>query len=81
MLTAVKLIKTLGKAEIMNKAIFEKLIRDHLEAKKIAPSVISDTLCAFSALYERQSYKGKATALVTSAIKEAIATHAKRNKK
>jgi hypothetical protein len=63
----------------MKKEAFEKLIRDHLESKSVHAGIINGVITDFSGRYSRGNYPGKATALITKAIKEGLATQKKRN--
>ena len=63
----------------MKKETFEKLIRDHLESKSVDAGIINGVITDFSGRYFRGNYTGKATALITKAIKEGLATQKKRN--
>ena len=62
----------------MKKEIFEKLVRDHLTIKKVNAGIINSTVNNYSASYQRGDYKGKATALISMAIKEALKLQSKR---
>ena len=59
---------------------FKKLITNHLELKNIDLGIINTTVNNYSGRYQRGDYKGKATALITTAIKEAMKTQSDRKK-
>jgi hypothetical protein len=59
---------------------FKKLITNHLESKNIDLGIINTTVNNYSGHYQRGDYKGKATALITTAIKEAMKTQSDRKK-
>jgi hypothetical protein len=59
---------------------FKKLITNHLESKNIDLGIINTTVNNYSGRYQRGDYKGKATALITTAIKEAMKTQSDRKK-
>ena len=63
----------------MKKESFDKLIRDHLESKSVDAGIINGVITDYSGRYQRGNYDGKATALITKAIKEGIALQKKRN--
>ena len=63
----------------MKKGSFNKLIRDHLNSESVDAGIIDGVIADYSGLYQRQNYSGKATALITKAIKEGIALQKKRN--
>tara|TARA_R110000787_G_C13093674_1_gene411660 strand:+ start:70 stop:270 length:201 start_codon:yes stop_codon:yes gene_type:complete len=60
---------------------FKKLIITHLQSKSVDAGIINDTVKNYSASYQRGDYKGKATALITTAIKEALKLQSKRKSK
>jgi hypothetical protein len=60
---------------------FKKLIATHLKSKDIDLGIINSTVNSYSGRYQRGDYKGKATALITTAIKEAIKLQSERKKK
>ncbi|MFT6988179.1 MAG: hypothetical protein ACJASL_000139 [Paraglaciecola sp.] len=60
---------------------FKKLIVSHLNSKNVDVGIINDTVKNYSASYQRGDYKGKATALITTAIKEALKLQSKRKDK
>ena len=60
---------------------FKKLIVTHLKSKNVDNGIINDTVKNYSASYQRGDYKGKATALITTAIKEALKLQSKRKDK
>ena len=60
---------------------FKKLIVTHLKSKNVDNVIINDTVKNYSASYQRGDYKGKATALITTAIKEALKLQSKRKGK
>jgi hypothetical protein len=60
---------------------FKKLIISHLNSKNIDLGIINDTVNKYAGSYHRGDYKGKATALMTTAIKEAIKLQSKRKDK
>ena len=60
---------------------FKNLITSHLQSKNVDISIINETVRDYSASYQRGDYKGKATALITTAIKEALKMQAKRGSK
>jgi hypothetical protein len=60
---------------------FKKLITSHLKSKDIDSGIINTTVNSYSGRYQRGDYKGKATALITTAIKEAIKLQSERKKK
>jgi hypothetical protein len=60
---------------------FKKLITNHLKSKDIDSGIINTTVNSYSGRYQRGDYKGKATALITTAIKEAIKLQSERKKK
>tara|TARA_R110000803_G_scaffold96504_1_gene164668 strand:- start:546 stop:746 length:201 start_codon:yes stop_codon:yes gene_type:complete len=60
---------------------FKKLIVSHLNSKNVDAGIISSTVNKYAGSYQRGDYKGKATALITTAIKEAIKLQSKRKDK
>ena len=60
---------------------FKKLIVTHLKSKNVDNVIINDTVKNYSESYQRGDYKGKATALITTAIKEALKLQSKRKGK
>ena len=60
---------------------FKKLIISHLKSKNIDAGIINSTVNNYSGRYQRGDYKGKATALITTAIKEAIKLQSDRKNK
>jgi hypothetical protein len=50
-------------------------------SKKIDAGIINDTVRVYSSSYQRGDYNGKATALVSKAIKGALSLQSKRNSK
>ncbi len=60
---------------------FKKLIANYLKSKDIDSGIINSTVNNYSGRYQRGDYNGKATALITKAIKEAIKLQSERKKK
>tara|TARA_R110000850_G_scaffold223818_1_gene349390 strand:- start:281 stop:478 length:198 start_codon:yes stop_codon:yes gene_type:complete len=65
----------------MNKESFEKLIITHLKSKNVDFGIINNTVTVYSRIYTAGNFNGKATSLITKAIKEALKLQLKRNKK
>ena len=59
----------------------EPLTPEWLGNKKVNAGIINSTVNNYSASYQRGDYKGKATALISTAIKEALKLESKRKDK